>query len=272
MACVTRLFVYPIKSCRGISVASVEMTPRGPAWDRRYMLVDADGRFLTQRQHPRMALIETAFGADGFVVGAPGQEPLALPFGLDAEAYGDCRVRVWADTVEARLADADTNIWFSEVMGFACGLVYLADHQHRPVTHAAAAFDDEVGFADGAPVMLLSEASLAELNGRLARPVGIERFRPNIVVTADAPHAEDAWAALAIGEARFEVAWPCSRCVLTTIDPATGKRDPDNQPMRTLLEYRRRDRKVFFGQNLIPRALGTISIGDECAIEARAIV
>jgi hypothetical protein len=270
MARVSRLFVYPIKSCRGIAVDSAELTVRGLLHDRRYMLVDAAGRFLTQRRHPTMALIETAFADDGYVVRAPGREPLRLPAGLGEGSHEVCQVRVWSDTVEATLADGDTNIWFSEFMGFACGLVWLANNQHRPVQNEAARFDDEVSFADGAPVLLTSEASLAELNRRLEVPVGVERFRPNIVVTADAPHAEDDWATVAIGAARLDVAWPCSRCVLTTVDPATGVKDPGNEPMQTLMHYRRRDRKVCFGQNLIPRALGRIAVGDECRIEARA--
>lgn len=270
MARVSRLFVYPIKSCRGIAVDSVELGARGFVHDRRFMLVDAAGRFLTQRRYPQMALIGTAFTDEGFIVTAPGREPLLLRAGLGEGPRETCQVRVWSETVEATLADSDINIWFSEVMGFACGLVWLADDQHRPVRNQAAQFDDEVSFADGAPVLLISEASLDGLNERLEAPVGIERFRPNLVVTADSAHAEDDWAAIAIGETRLDVAWPCSRCVLTTVDPATGVKDPGNEPMTTLMRYRRRDRSVYFGQNLIPRALGRIAIGDECRIEERS--
>jgi len=269
MARLTRIFVYPIKSCRGIAVDSADVGVRGLAGDRRYMLVDASGRFLTQRRHPRMALIETALADDAIEVRAPGREPLRLPPALTAAGHDSCRVRIWNDTVEATLADAATNIWFSEFMGFACGLVYLADHQHRPVSNEAARFDDEVGFADGAPVLLISEASLEDLNRRLESPVGMERFRPNLVVSAARPHDEDGWSAITVGSARLDVAWPCSRCVLTTIDPATGERHPGNEPMTTLTAYRRRDRSVYFGQNLIPRALGTIAVGDECIVEER---
>jgi uncharacterized protein YcbX len=269
MARVSRLFVYPIKSCRGIAVDSAMLTSRGLAFDRRYMLVDASGRFLTQRRHGHLALIETAFEDNGFSVNAPGLEPLHLPFGLVEGAYETCSVRIWSDTIEATLAGPEINMWFSEFMGFACGLVWLADHQHRSVPNDAAEFDDEVSFADGAPLLLISEPSLEELNRRLDRPVGIERFRPNLVVTADAPHAEDGWSSLTIGEARLDVAWPCSRCALPTVDPATGERDPEGEPLRTLMSYRRRDRSVYFGQNLIPRAFGRITVGAECAIEER---
>lgn len=266
MTRVSRIFVYPIKSCRGIEVDSAELTPRGLARDRRYMLVDANGRFLTQRRHPEMALIATAFDDDGLVLSAPGRTNLRLPAGMDSASRDVCQVRIWSDTVEATLADPEINIWFSEVLGFACGLVYLADDQHRPVTNPAAGFDDEVGFADAAPLLLISDASLAELNRRLQSPVGIERFRPNLVVTADLPHAEDAWQAITIGAARCDIAWPCSRCILTTVDPATGIRDPAGEPFATLRSYRQRDRSVYFGQNLIPRALGTISVGQACMI------
>jgi hypothetical protein len=267
MPFVSRIFVYPIKSCAGIEVSSAELTVRGLACDRRYMLVDAAGRFLTERQHPKMALIRLRFTAGGFEVTAPGREPLQLPTGLAEPAHQVCTVRVWRDQIEATLADSDTNVWFSEFMGFACGLVYLADHQHRPVTNEAAEFDDEVSFADGAPLLLISDASLAELNRRLKEPVGIERFRPNLLVTADEPHAEDEWRSVTIGQARLDVAWPCSRCGLITVDPGSGQRDPDGEPLKTLTGYRRRGRSVYFGQNLIPRRLGTIDAGAECRID-----
>ncbi|HEY5665868.1 MAG TPA: MOSC N-terminal beta barrel domain-containing protein [Gammaproteobacteria bacterium] len=267
MSRVTRIFVYPIKSCRGIEVPSAELASRGLKFDRRYMLVDSDGRFLTQRRYPKMALIETQINDGGFTVSAPGRESLEIPFGIDGQTGETCTVRVWADRVEATLADAETNIWFSEFMGFACGLVYLADRQHRAIPNAAAAFDDEVSFADGAPLLLVSDASLAELNRRLPQPVPIERFRPNLVVTADEPHAEDEWRSIRIGAARLDVAWPCSRCVMVTVDPETGAQDSTGEPLRTLEGYRRRDRAVYFGQNLIPRASGTINVGAICAID-----
>lgn len=267
MSRVSRIFVYPIKSCGGIELESAELSLRGLVFDRRYMLVDANGHFLTQRRHSKMALIRTAFVDGGIRVTAPDRLPLLLPLGLTEQPYSTCVVKIWEDRVEATLADSDVNVWFSEFMGFACGLVYLADHQHRPVSNVAAEFDDEVGFADGAPVLLVSDASLAELNRRLEVPVGIERFRPNLVVTADAAHAEDNWSTLTVGEARLQLAWPCSRCALITVDQESGERDTEGEPLRTLTNYRKRGRSVYFGQNLIPRALGTIEVGAECRID-----
>ena len=270
MAEVSRIFVYPIKSCRGIEVEAAEVEARGLEGDRRYMLVDANGRFLTQRRYPQMAQIHVSLDADGYIVESGGRKPLKLPRSMsvdDPDAGGSCQVRIWSETVEACLADAETNIWFSELMGFACGLVHMSDDLHRPVLHEPAQFDDEVSFADGAPLLLLSEASLDDLNTRLQRPVTIRHFRPNLVVTADAAYAEDGWSRIEVGEAAFDVAWPCSRCILTTVDPETGERAEDGEPMATLKTYRQRDRSVYLGQNLLPRRLGRIARGDSVGIQ-----
>jgi uncharacterized protein YcbX len=262
---VSAIYIYPIKSCRGISVTSGQIQARGISGDRRYMLVDADGRFLTQREHPRMALIEVHDGSAGYRVEAPAQPPLDLPRAI--ESGSECTVQIWRDTVQATLASEDINVWFSRYMGFACGLVYMAEHQHRPVTHESAAFDDEVGFADGAPLLLISTASLADLNRRLAKPVTMSRFRPNIVVDAATAFAEDSWRSIAIGDAELAVAWQCSRCALPTVDPTTGIKDPDGEPITTLRSYRRVGARIMFGQNLIPRRPGTIRVGDTVRVQ-----
>ena len=257
---VSEIKIYPIKSCRGFSVPQAEVEARGLVGDRRYMLVDANGRFLTQREHPRMALIDVRGTHDGYRVEGPGQPPLTIPRVLATGAESE--VRIWRDTVSATLAGEDINIWFSQYLGFACGLVYMADNQHRPVPNEAAEFDDEVSFADGAPILLISTGSLADLNGRLAAPVTMDRFRPNIVVEAPTPFVEDSWRSIAIGSAELAVAWQCSRCILPTIDPATGVAHPRQEPLETLRSYRRVGPKVMFGQNLIPRKHGAIRIGD----------
>lgn len=256
---ISELYVYPIKSCRGIAVERAMVGRRGLADDRRYMLVDARGRFITQRQHPSMALIELAFTDEGYRVSAPGRTPLELPRKLPVER--ECEVRVWRDSVEAALAPAEINHWFSAALGLDCGLVYMDDRHHRAVPNDAAAFDDEVSFADAAPLLMISEASLADLNARLETPVTMRRFRPNVVVTADAPYAEDGWRRIDIGGVELEVAWPCTRCVLTTVDPDTGVKDPAGEPLETLKTYRRVGRGVIFGQNLLPRRRGELSVG-----------
>ena len=243
---------------------SARLEARGLANDRRYMLVDAKGRFLTQREHPRMALIDVSFAADGWRVEAPGRVPLDLPRTLTAG--GDCAVRIWRDTVAARLAGEDVNMWFSEVLGFACGLVHMGAEQHRPVVNDAAEFDDEVSFADSAPVLLITTGSLAALNSRLEKPVTMARFRPNLVVDDEQGFAEDSWRRIAVGQAELDVAWPCSRCVLTTFDPATGERDAGGEPLETLKTFRRVGPRVMFGQNLIPRRCAEIRVGDPVSV------
>ena len=147
----------------------------------------------------------------------------------------------------------------------------MADDQHRPVPNEAAAFDDEVSFADGAPILLISTGSLADLNGRLAEPVTMTRFRPNIVVDTPQPFVEDSWRSIAIGSAELAVVWQCSRCILPTIDPETGIKHPRQEPLETLRSYRRVGPKVMFGQNLIPRKHGTIRVGDTVRVVAAQV-
>ncbi len=261
---VTDIRIYPIKSCRGISLPSAVVEPRGVTRDRRFMLVDARGRFISQREQPRMALIGVSETDDGYLVEAPGQDALELP--RELEGVRECRVRVHRDALDAKLADPGVNRWFTRFMGTDCGLVYMAAHQHRAVRHASAEFDDEVSFADGAPLLLISEASLDDLNARLARPVSMRRFRPNLVVTADKAFDEDGWGLIRVGEAQFEVAWPCSRCILTTVDPDSGERDEGGEPLETLKTFRRVNGPVMFGQNLLPRKLGKVRVGDEVEV------
>ena len=252
--------VYPIKSCGGISVASAVLEPRGFAGDRRYMLVDERGRFLTQREHPRMATLRVREADGGWVVEAPGQRTLSLPVRLPS---GPQRAAtVWRDTLELTEADHAVNRWFSGALDIPCRLVNMSKGHVRPLRPGRGRDGDQVSLADGAPVLLTATASLAQLNGRLTRPVGMLNFRPNLVAETDTPFEEDQWGRIRIGEAEFDVAWACTRCVLTTIDPETAVKDPDGEPIRTLKTFRRGPEGVMFGQNLIPRRIGVVSVGD----------
>ncbi len=257
---VTELNVYPIKSCGQVRVAAASVEPRGLAGDRRYMLVDGRGRFLSQRRYPRMALIRLERAASGFRVTAPDAPGLDLPRVLHTDAQRS--VRVWHSELRAAVAGAMINNWFSAFLGFAVELVYMGAAHERALKPGRGRPEDRVSFADGAPLLLLSEASLAELNGRLAQPVTMRRFRPNLVVSGAEPFAEDRWRRIRVGEAEFEVAWACTRCVLTTVDPATGHKHPDGEPLATLGTFRRVSEGIIFGQNLIPRRLGRVQVGD----------
>lgn len=252
--------LYPIKSCGGISVADAVLEERGLCGDRRYMLVDERGKFLTQREHPQMARIRVRESNGGWAVDAPGQETLLLPASLRSGPQRTATV--WRDTLKLTEADADANIWFSTALDLPCRLVNLSDEHVRRLRPGRGRDTDQVSLADGAPVLLTATASLAQLNERLPRPVGMVNFRPNLVAETVVPFEEDGWGRIRVGKSEFDVAWACTRCVLTTIDPETATKDPDGEPIRTLKAFRRGPEGVMFGQNLIPRRLGTVSVGD----------
>ncbi len=259
---VTEINIYPIKSTRRIALQEAEVLPRGLPWDRRWMLVDGDNKFITARQHPALAMVQTEIDADSLVVVADtADEVLRLP--LCPDQRPTVQVTVWRDSVDAVLVAPEADAWFSGFLGISCRLVQMTDDLTRGVDPDYGQPADEVSFADGFPLLLITEASLADLNGRLDSPVDMRRFRPNLVVDGDVPYAEDEWRRFRLGEVEFEGVKNCSRCVFTTVDPDRGIKSPDKEPLRTLSTYRRRpEGGVFFGQNLIPRGAGVIRVGD----------
>jgi uncharacterized protein YcbX len=254
------LCVYPIKSCGGISVDEWEVDERGLRHDRRWMLVDETGCFISQRELPRMALIKVRIEPDGLFVDAPGMPSLEAP--LKPPDGKPLLARVWDDLVESQIVDDDS--WFSEFLEVSCKLVYLPDESVRPVDPAYAEPGDRVGLADGFPFLLISEASLADLNARLEQPLPMNRFRPNLVVGGCEPFAEDGWRRVCIGRLTFRVVKPCARCTITTVDQESATKG--KEPLRTLVRFRRAGNKVLFGQNLIHDQTGTLRVGDPVEI------
>lgn len=258
------IHIYPLKSARGISFDQTALVSRGMAYDRRWMLVDTEGRFLTQRQLPQMALIHTQLESDRLILRAQGHSDLVLPVSL---AQGTTlEVQVWEDRCRALAADEPAQQWLSEVLKREVRLVYMPDETQRQVDEAYALSGDITSFADGFPLLLISEASLKDLNQRLEEDIPMRRFRPNLVVQGCEPYAEDQWRKIRIGEILFDVVKPCSRCVITTVNPETGEYSTNREPLRTLASYRRRENQVFFGQNLIHRGSGTLTVGDSVEI------
>lgn len=250
------LYRYPVKSLRGEAFDALEVGRTGLCGDRQWMLVDREGRFVTQRQQPRMALVTTRLAGDGTLhLAAPGMPDLTV---VDSGA-ARTQVLLWNDRLEAVLAGAEAHAWLSEFLALDCRLVRFAEDVSRAVDPAYAGAGDQVGFADGFPFLLISQASLDDLNARLEQPVPMLRFRPNLVVDGCAPYAEDGWRRIRIGDVSLRVAKPCSRCIIPTIDPATGERG--QEPLRTLRGYRRRDNKVYFGQNLVHDGTGRLAVG-----------
>jgi uncharacterized protein YcbX len=262
---VTELNIYPIKSTRRIALRESAVLPRGLPWDRRWMLIDDSGRFITARQHPRLATVQTAIEADRLQVSAAGRAAFSVP--LRPADRQMVEVTVWKDTLHAVLASPAADAWFSEFLGLNCRLVQMTDDLVRAVNPDYGQAGDQVSFADGFPLLLISEASLADLNSRLDAPVEMRRFRPNLVVDGDGPYAEDGWRRIRIGGVEFAGVKNCSRCVFTTIDPDSGALHPAQEPLRTLSSYRRRPQGgVYFGQNLIPRSAGVIRVGDAVTV------
>jgi uncharacterized protein len=259
----TALNIYPLKSARGISLQSHEVVERGFLFDRQWMLVGEDGGFRTQRELPRMALLETSLvggAAPGeWVVTAPGHGRLVLPLVLRPnEARID--VRVWRDTVAAIPVSEEANAWFSSFLQESLRLVAMPQSTRRPVNRDYSSGDEVVGFADGFPFLLISEGSLAALNERLEHPVPMSRFRPNLVVSGCEPFAEDGWRKIRIGSLELDLVKPCPRCVITTVDATTGK--PAKEPLATLAKFRSRPGLgVLFGQNAIHRGVGRLDVG-----------
>jgi uncharacterized protein YcbX len=252
------LNIYPIKSARGIALDHSEVDEFGLAYDRRWMVVDGAGGFLSQRSHPRMALVAPGIRGELLRIEAPGMAALEIP--LHPPAAVATAVTVWDDTCSATWLGERPARWFAEYLGTGCSLVHMADHVVRPADQPFAPPNSRVSFADGFPFLLISEESLADLNGRLAQPLPMNRFRPNLVVAGGQPYVEDGWGRIEIGGIGLRVVKPCGRCVVTTSDQSTGERG--QEPLRTLATYRKVGGEVMLGQYVVHENIGDLRIGD----------
>ncbi len=257
---VSALNVYPIKSCRGIQLSSSDVTTRGLRDDRLFMVVNWQGEFVSQREYPSMALIELQAVGSEWRLSAPGLPPLQFQPSTTGESL---EVVVWSDYCQATDQGTAVSDWFSKYLNLPCRLVRISDHHPRLVDrNYAVSPTDQVGFADGFPLLLISTASLADLNDRLGTELSMDRFRPNIVIEGCAPYEEDYWKRIRIGSWECDVVKPCARCTITTVDPLTAVRG--KEPLLTLAKYRQLPPLgVIFGQNAIPRGAGRIAVGDD---------
>lgn len=255
---VTALHIYPIKACAGVQVKSFRFDALGPLYDRRFMVVDAQGRFLSQRDEARLALVQPQLAPTALKVSAREMPKLSVPLRRAQPRLRE--VEIWGKRGEAEDAGDESASWFSQLLGRPCRLVAFPERGGIPVDSRYARFDSYTAFTDGYPVLLMNEASLADLNSRLERPVPMNRFRPNVVVDAAESYAEDAWKQLRVGELLLDVVKPCSRCVVTTVDQVTAKSSPE--PLRTLASYRTVDNRVLLGQNCIHHGPGSLRVGD----------
>ena len=254
--------IYPVKSLGGIKLREASVETRGLQYDRRWLLVDEEGTFITQREYPRMALCSIRVAQEGLEASAPGMEPLLIPFHPE-QASAPVTVKIWRSICEAVTVGEFIDAWFSRFLGAPLRLVYMTEETRREVNPSYAVHTgDIVSFADGYPFHLLGESSLRDLNGRLATQVPINRFRPNFVITGSSAFEEDGWRKIRIGTTLFHVVKPCERCQIPTIDQETGERT-GREPLRTLAQYRTEGNGVLFGQYLIAeREGGVIRVGD----------
>lgn len=255
------LYIYPIKSLAGIRLSEAKVEERGFEHDRRWMLIDDEGQFLSQRTFPIMALIRVEIGADMLSVHhiSKPDELIHIPF--DMEGSEITSVTVWDDEMPARLVSSDFDAWFSDKLKMKVRLVKMPLSTERKVDPKYAVNRESVSFADGMPYLLIGQKSLANLNSRMEVPVPMNRFRPNVVFSGGEAFAEDSWGKIQIGELDFQVVKPCARCVMTTVDQETSIKA--TEPLKTLATYRKVGNKVLFGQNMVALTRGVIKVGDE---------
>ncbi|GAB3342018.1 MOSC domain-containing protein [Larkinella ripae] len=260
--------IYPIKSLGGISLTEAIVEQKGFRYDRRWMLVKPDGVFLTQRENTIMALVEVELTDRSLRVFHRQHPDEVLEIPLEQTSGEALTAYVWNDqAVDSLVVSPEADAWFSRLLGFPCRLVYMPENSLRPVDPKYAEPDDVVSFADGFPYLVISTDSLDELNRRVDKPLEMIRFRPNLVVEGASPHDEDTWYRFQIGALTFYGVKPCARCVLTTIDPETAQKG--KEPLKTLATYRRLDKKILFGQNVLAGGTGTLRVGQPVTILER---
>ncbi len=268
----SEIYIYPIKSLGGIRLEKANITTRGLENDRRFMLVDASGRFLTQREHPELAIFQTEIEGellkitnkkDGSFVKVSTQYSL-----IDSENH-PINVQIWDDETNAVEASPEASEWFTKALSIPTRLVYMPEESQRKIEFNYALTGNEItSFSDGYPILIAGQSSLDDLNNRLDNPVNINRFRPNLVFKSGDPFEEDDWHEFNIGTVRFFGVKPCSRCIMTTINQETGEKK-GKEPLLTLNKFRKAGNKILFGQNVIVSQLGTVSVGDNVTVLSR---
>jgi uncharacterized protein len=263
----SELYIYPVKSLGGIALTESRVLRQGLQYDRRWMLTDADGVFISQREIPEMALLCTALENDALVVWHRHHpdERLHIPL-LVPDDLPEKQLTVWNDTFRGKTVPGIAAEWFSDVLKSRIQLAFLPETGARPADARYAPAGQSVSFADGFPFLLIGQTSLADLNSRLTTPLPMNRFRPNFVVTGSAPFEEDQWKDIRIGQVAFACVKPCARCSITTTDQLTAERGPE--PIRTLATFRMVDKKILFGQNVIWTGEGdpVVRVGDEIIV------
>ncbi|WP_425640896.1 MOSC domain-containing protein [Marinomonas gallaica] len=260
---VSGLYIYPVKSCQAAPLQASPVTQSGLLFDRRFMVINKEGLFLTAREYPQLTLIDAKSVQHGLVLTHPSMSnPLPLEIETFTNEYRE--TEIWEKPVSANITHPSANAWFSELLNQPVELVYFGEHSTRFTSRRP---DQPVAFADGYPFLLTTQASLDDLNKSGPQINEMERFRPNIVISGNEAFNEDTWKRIRIGDVIFENVKPCVRCLFITLDPDTAERSPKGEPLRTLAKYRLFDKEgVTFGVNLVTENEGVIAVGDEVEI------
>ncbi|MDU6922891.1 YcbX family protein [Franconibacter helveticus] len=266
MIALSRLYIHPVKSMRGIQLSHALADVSGLAFDRIFMVTETDGTFITARQHPQMVLFTPAMLHDGLWLTAPDGSSATIRFADFAPTPSP--TEVWGNHFTALIAPADVNRWLSGFFGRDVQLRWVGPELTRRVKRHQ---EVPLSFADGYPFLLTSESSLRDLQKRCKASVAMNQFRPNLVVSGAEAWDEDSWKVVRIGNVVFDVAKPCSRCIFTTVSPERGRKHPTGEPLATLQTFRtaQDNGDVDFGQNLIARNSGIVRAGDEIEILER---
>jgi uncharacterized protein YcbX len=260
---ISQLYIYPVKSLGGIAVDKARITDRGFEYDRRWMLVDHDNLFISQREVAEMALMKVEILERAVkATYAPKNSSFIVPFAPETDEFAD--VTIWDDTCMGQFVSDRADQWFTEMLEIQCRLVYMPDETQRITDQLYAPGNNITSFSDAYPFLIIGEASLDDLNNRLEQPLPMNRFRPNIVFTGGEPFAEDLMHTILIGNIKFYGVKLCARCPIPTIDQATAT--SGKEPLKTLARYRFKNNKVLFGQNLVHKGLGEVSIGDKLEV------
>jgi len=260
---ISQLYIYPIKSLGGIALNEAIITDRGFQYDRRWMLVDCNNQFISQRDVHQMALMKLSIAEDGISVTHSVKESShTIPFHTTKNEFA--AVTIWDDTCTGQFVSDEADEWFSTILEIPCRLVYMPDNTHRITDQRYTSENSITSFSDAYPFLLIGQSSLDDLNSRLAEPLPMNRFRPNIVFTGGEPYREDMMHTFTIGNITFYGVKLCARCVMTTINQDNGT--TGKEPLKTLARYRFKNNKIMFGQNLAHKGLGEIRVGDELVV------
>lgn len=262
----SNIYIYPVKSLAGIELQSALVTERGLEYDRSFMLIDTNNKFITQRDFPSLALLKTSITSHGIAIFKAGNpDSLLLPYPLPGKKI---TASIWNDQCEVIVADDSINSKLQQLSDINCRLVYLPQESIRPVNPHYVSKPTPVSLTDGFPFLIVGKKSIDLLNNRLQKKITPLQFRPNFIFRGGSPFEEDSFDEFQIGNAHFKAVKPCSRCIMTTINPTTAEQD--SEPLNEMSKFRKLNNEVYFAQNLVTFTPGqTVQVGDELIVHSR---